>query len=142
MTTNIGAIIITYNIGYRIKENIKELKQQVKEIIIVDNGSTEDTIHVLDELNELEQITVIKLNENKGIAYALNIGIDYALMEGYQWILTLDHDSIVTKNMLNEMISVYDQMTNQAEIAMITPNHIEESQFPSVDNHLNIHELY
>ena len=52
-----------------------------------------------------DEITVIYLNENKGIASALNKGIDYSIKKGYQWVLTLDHDSIVTEDMINNMLS-------------------------------------
>lgn len=141
MRTNIGAIIITYNINSKIKDNIRYLRQQVKEIIVVDNGSDEETISVLNELDESEQITIIKLNDNMGIAYALNRGIDYALQKDYDWILTLDHDSIVTENMLNEMLDVYDEMPNLLEIAMITPHHVEESQSLTKINTFNPYEF-
>ena len=42
-----------------------------------------------------EEITLIELNENKGIAYALNRGIEYAVNNDFQWVLTLDDHSIL-----------------------------------------------
>lgn len=141
MKTNIVAIIITYNVDSRIKENIQELKQQVNEIIIIDNGSNNETINVLSKLAEEPQITLIKLENNMGIAYALNRGVAYAIKQGYQWILTLDHDSIVTKNMLNEMISVYSKLPNQKDIAMITPHHIEERHQDIIIDRLKAYEF-
>lgn len=141
MKSNVGAIIITYNIDSKIKKNIKYLREQVEEVIVVDNGSDWETIRVLDGLADLEQITLIKLNDNMGIAYALNKGIDYALTKNYDWILTLDHDSIVTQNMLAEMLDVYSQMSNKVEIAMLVPHHVEERQLITQANELKPYEF-
>ena len=86
-------------------QDIYKLKGKVDEIIVVDNGSTNETINMLKALED--EITVIYLNENKGIASALNKGIDYSIKKGYQWVLTFDHDSIVTEDMIINMLNCY-----------------------------------
>lgn len=124
---NVAAIIITYNVGQEFKDRINKLKDKVDEIIVVDNGSYEETISILKELEEF--ITVKYLEDNKGIAYALNRGIEYAISKDYQWILTLDHDSIVTDNMIVNMLNCYDGLSKEMKekVAMLVPRHIEEN---------------
>ena len=67
---SVAAIIITYNVENDFRLRINKLKGKVDEIIVVDNGSTNETINMLKALED--EITVIYLNENKGIASALN----------------------------------------------------------------------
>ena len=69
---SVAAIIITYNVENDFRLRINKLKGKVDEIIVVDNGSTNETINMLKALED--EITVIYLNENKGIASALNKG--------------------------------------------------------------------
>ena len=81
-----------------------------------------------------EEITLIELNENKGIAYALNRGIEYAVNNDFQWVLTLDHDSTVSDSMISNMLSVYNSIdeSEKEKIVMLTPKHVEEKQMDVV----------
>ena len=134
---SVAAIIITYNVENDFRLRINKLKGKVDEIIVVDNGSTNETINMLKALED--EITVIYLNENKGIASALNKGIDYSIKKGYQWVLTLDHDSIVTENMINNMLNCYKGLNSnlKEEVAMLVPIHVEEKEY---NNSSNINE--
>ncbi|MDQ5922985.1 MAG: rhamnosyltransferase, partial [Bacillota bacterium] len=126
---SVAAIIITYNVENDFRLRINKLKGKVDEIIVVDNGSTNETINMLKALED--EITVIYLNENKGIASALNKGIDYSIKKGYQWVLTLDHDSIVTEDMINNMLNCYKGLNSnlKEEVAMLVPIHVEEKEY-------------
>lgn len=138
---NVAAIIITYNTENKFSENVISLKKQVGEVIVVDNGSNEETLSMLRELKDY--ITLIELNENKGIAYALNRGIEHALKRNYEWVLTLDHDSTVSNSMISNMLSVYNSIdeNERDNIVMITPKHIEEKQMnEEVNNKSNTWE--
>lgn len=126
---SVAAIIITYNIGKDFKYRINKLKGKVDEIVVVDNGSKEETISILNELKD--SLTIIYLNSNKGIAFALNEGIRYSINKGYKWILTLDHDSIVSENMIENMLVCYENLDNdfKEKVAMLVPVHVEEKSF-------------
>lgn len=129
---NIAAVIITYNTGNEFSKNVLSLKKHVGEVIVVDNGSNKETLSMLRGLKE--EITLIELNENKGIAYALNRGIEYAVNNDFQWVLTLDHDSIVSDSMISNMLSVYNSIdeSEKEKIVMLTPKHVEEKQMDVV----------
>lgn len=121
------AVIVTYNVDEKFKVRIERLKDKVEEIVVVDNGSNETTIEML---KTLQGLNVIYLKENMGIAYALNRGIEYGISKGYKWILTLDHDSIVTQNMISKMLQCYNDLdeTLKSKTAMLVPVHIEEKE--------------
>ena len=131
---SVAAVIITYNVENDFKERINKLKGKVDEIIVVDNGSKAETINMLKELEK--EVTVIYLEDNKGIASALNKGIKYSIEKGYNWILTLDHDSIITDNMIKNMLTCYEGLNNELKekVAMLVPVHVEEKEYQNGSN--------
>ncbi len=131
---SVAAVIITYNVENDFKERINKLKGKVDEIIVVDNGSEAETINMLKELEK--EVTVIYLEDNKGIASALNKGIKYSIEKGYNWILTLDHDSIITDNMIKNMLTCYEGLNNELKekVAMLVPVHVEEKEYQNGSN--------
>lgn len=133
---DIITVIVTYNVGESFRNNIDKIKEVVSEIIVVDNGSNEQTINMLREIEN--DFTLISLGENKGIAYALNKGIECGLEKGCKWILTLDHDSIPKKDMLDKMLEVYSSLSEEEKdnIVMITPQHVEEKNSETPNNSL------
>lgn len=131
---SVAAVIITYNVENDFKERINRLKGKVDEIIVVDNDSKAETINMLNELEK--EVTVIYLEDNKGIASALNKGIKYSIEKGYNWILTLDHDSIITDNMIKNMLTCYEGLNNELKekVAMLVPVHVEEKEYQNASN--------
>ena len=84
--------IILYNPDIpRLLQNIKEIKEQVDQLICIDNGSTNLT-SVRTCLSK--EIEIVELKENLGIAAALNRILEYAAREQFDWFLTLDQDSV------------------------------------------------
>lgn len=73
------------------------------EIIIIDDGSTDNTLEVANRVRESfgEEIIVIKSKSNRGKANALNTGIIRATGE---IVITIDADSYVKPNTISELI--------------------------------------
>ena len=63
------------------------------------DNSDDDIIRYQDT----KKIKYIKLHENKGIAYALNKGAKEAIAQGFDWLLTLDQDSQITKEIIEHI---------------------------------------
>ncbi|WP_024954177.1 glycosyltransferase family 2 protein [Sulfurospirillum arcachonense] len=98
----ITAIIPTYNRKNFILDAIKSVQNQslhVKQIIVVDDGSTDGT----RELLKNEDITYI-YQKNRGVSSARNKGIQAAK---YEWIAFLDSDDIWHKDKIQEHISLH-----------------------------------
>jgi rhamnosyltransferase len=125
-SNKVCAVVVTYNIGKKYIENFNSLYGQVDKIIIVDNGSDEETVEVLQELQKKynKNVEVIFNNENLGIGAAQNIGIKKAMEENFDWVLLLDHDSKLPPNMVMDMIEQYSKFpeTEKKRIGMIAPN--------------------
>lgn len=116
------AIIITYNIGEKIEESYKSIIDQVDKIIFVDNGSNDITINTLKRITlKDEKVISIYNNENLGIAKALNIGVKKAFEYDIDFIMTLDHDSILECDMIEKMMETYKSLNHKSDIGIISP---------------------
>jgi len=130
MKNSICAIIVTYRIGRKVMKCFDAIVNQVDEIVIVDNGSDEETISVLTEIKKENHGVKIFYNQtNLGIAAALNIGVDYAIKNGYDWILTLDHDSEAEQDMVEKLLNAGLVLSERADndLAIIAANPIDTS---------------
>ncbi len=108
--------IVLYNPKLqRLEENICALLKQVDEIVLMDNHSVnEDEIRGLSE--KYSKIVWIRLDQNYGIAYALNEIMFYAAKESINWVLTMDQDSIANE----KLVEMYYKYINMPDVMMMT----------------------
>jgi len=94
----VSIIIVTWNVESYIKRCLnsvfKALKGIYGEVIIVDNGSTDDTLKMI---KNYPSIKLIKNNKNLGFAKANNIGIKSSISE---YIILLNPDTEVAVDSL------------------------------------------
>ena len=111
----ICAGIVLYNPEMeRLKNSIRNVQEQIEEIILIDNGS--DNIAEIRKLH-FPNVVLIENGDNLGIATALNYICREASQRGYNWVLTLDQDTIVPDNLIREM----DKYISNNDIAIICP---------------------
>ncbi|HEX6977576.1 MAG TPA: glycosyltransferase family 2 protein [Patescibacteria group bacterium] len=90
-------------------ESIKKLN--VKDcglgVIVVDNGSTDDSVEKLRKLVFREiDFRLVTTTTNLGFAGGNNVGIKYALESGADYVMILNNDTIVDKNLITELLKV------------------------------------
>lgn len=91
----VSVIIPTYNRAQLIKRAVVSvLKQTYRdfELIIVDDGSQDETEEIIDKIikeTQGDRIRYIKLDRNQGVSHARNVGIQEAK---YEYIAFLDSD--------------------------------------------------
>jgi len=101
---------------------ISSLSAQVRNLYIIDNSS--EALDV-SSLSEYQNIEYIFLGENKGIAEAQNIGIEYALNNNADFVLLSDQDSLFPSDYVSSMLAQIDEWS---EIAAVAPQFCDENQ--------------
>ena len=105
MNPFISIIIPTYNRADVIIFSVQSVLVQKFnnwEMIIVDDGSEDNTKNVLKNYIGQKNITYISINKNMGVGFARNRGIENAKGD---WILLLDSDCTLFPNSLNKIVS-------------------------------------
>lgn len=88
------------------------------EILIVDNNSTEEDINKLKILlDNNKKVKAIFNKQNHGFAGGNNIGIDYSLNNGAEYIMILNNDTVVEKNFMKPLIEVFNNHKNVGIVA-------------------------
>lgn len=117
IANKICAGIVLYNPSpLKIKSNIESIYNDVEEIILVDNGSC-NRKEIVEVVSKMHNIYLISNDDNLGIAKALNQMCLYAYERGYEWILTLDHDTNCSEGFLAGLVK-YRNLDN---IGIICP---------------------
>src|ERR1700686_1286980 len=99
----VSVTLVTYNSGRFIKRCIESVLAQrypLKEIVIVDNASTDGTIDILEQFEDRCQIYYNE--ENVGFAAAQNQAI--RLSSG-DWVLTLNPDVLLLPDFIEALLS-------------------------------------
>ena len=126
-------VIVTYFPSEDLAEVLTAIEHQTEHVVIVDNGSTDASLRVIQKLAS-DRVTVIQNVENLGIATALNIGVGWARDNGYNWVLTLDQDTICEPEMVDRMFRVYQNDANPELIGVLAPVHFDrETGYVSSD---------
>ncbi|MEM3126730.1 MAG: glycosyltransferase family 2 protein [Candidatus Woesearchaeota archaeon] len=81
-------VIPAHNEATRIKEVLKAVKKIVKDVIVVDDGSQDNTASVAQEA----KVIVLRHITNLGKGAALKTGCDYAIQKGAENIIVMDAD--------------------------------------------------
>ena len=94
--TNATVIIPVYNGEKTIKKCLQFLVNQKTKytynIVVINDGSTDQTAHILNEFEKRYENIVVIYQENKGISEARNLGLSYVTGE---YIAFIDSDDFV-----------------------------------------------
>ncbi len=105
-----SVVIPLYNKEKRVKNTIESVLNQTFqdfEVIVVNDGSTDNSLEVVKSFND-ERIRIIN-QKNSGVSSARNRGIKEAK---YEWIAFLDADDLWDHNKLEMVAEVIDKEKN------------------------------
>ena len=119
--TEVSVIIPTYNREKFISECVQSVLAQTlpaREIIIVDDGSTDATYNILRDIgfNSLStKKTILRyfFQQNRGVSSARNLGIKEARSE---YIALLDSDDLWLKSKLDRQVSAFQNDTQSSRL--------------------------
>jgi hypothetical protein len=91
-------------------ESLKNVTYGNFSVVVVDNSSTDNSIDVIPK--KYRDVAFIEMKKNTGFAGGNNIGINYALERGADYILLLNNDTTVEPNFLTELVKTAETDKN------------------------------
>lgn len=116
-------IIVSYNFERWIHKCIPSLlhSSYPTDIIVIDNASKDDTVDILKE--HYPFVLLIESNENLGFGKANNIGMEYAITNGYDYVYLVNQDAWLEKDCIANLVN------NEApQEAMLSPMHYDGTE--------------
>jgi GT2 family glycosyltransferase len=93
-------------------ESLRHLSYPGAHIVVIDNGSTDDSLTRLGETMATQSspsssppCEVLALSENLGFAGGMNAGIAYALAAGADYVFLLNNDTRVAPDVLEQLLA-------------------------------------
>ncbi len=120
-TANISIIAANYNNGRYLRAFISSVMGSTvlpRELIIVDDGSTDDSHEILLDHAALSYLKIISFDENKGFTAALNAALEAA---SGQYIMRADPDDLLMPDRIEKQ---FNYLENHPEIDMLGSNAI------------------
>lgn len=123
------AVVISFNPDLTTFLNlIDALLPQVVSAIVVDNASSSDMRSTLGHRIH-QNIEILQLDQNYGIAAAQNAGIERAIGLGADFVLLMDQDSLPSKFLVAELLTGYlsacNCPTQTRPVAAIGPSRVD-----------------
>ena len=130
----VAAGIVLFNPDIpRFEECLSRILEQIDLVILFDNVGNQKKYE-----NMNDKIVYMTENQNKGIAYALNKIMYEAKSRGYDWVVTMDQDTILPSNYIAE-ISHYENIPN---VAIFSPQVIDKRRlYMSVEKEDNLKDI-
>ena len=106
----------------RFLESFREVRYPAYQMIIVDDGSTDDTAKTL--ARRFPEVVRLQGDGNLWWSGGTNLGVCYALENGFDYVLTINNDTLVSPHFLRYLVETAE--TNPRAIVGARINMLEE----------------
>lgn len=117
------AVVVTFHPRTEDFVNLERVRPQVENLVVVDNGSPEEHLQVLRRMAAKLQFALIENGQNRGIAAALNRGVQWAEGKDSRWVALFDQDSSVTDGFIEQMLADFERCARQRNIVLLVPRY-------------------
>ncbi|WP_145590238.1 glycosyltransferase [Yersinia aleksiciae] len=124
---DISVIVPVYNCAAYLMDLLDSLRSQSGvsfEIIAVNDGSTDDSLKLLEQIAQIDSRLVIVNQQNQGLSGARNTGLAHA---SGQWVAFADGDDWLAPNAL----ATWLQQANQQQLDLLIGNGYQFSSDPT-----------
>lgn len=123
----LAIITVTYNAEKNLSfflPSIEKNKEAIQGVYFADNNSHDNTISILESWDKLDSVTIIKNSKNYGYAHAINMGIQRALDDGFDYFCVTNNDIVFNEGFLADLLN--EAVTNNID-ALGVPASINET---------------
>lgn len=85
--------------------SLSALRYAAYKVVVVDNGSTDDSLTNLRSYDSEFPLTIVETGKNLGFAGGNNVGIRLALEHGPQFVLLLNNDALIHPDAISSLVS-------------------------------------
>lgn len=85
-------------------------------IVVIDNGSS--TAFTLTSEESKKGIRLIRVEKNLGFTGGSNLGIEFGMQNNADYVMLINNDTIVDRNLLKELLRPFDQNPN---VGLVVP---------------------
>lgn len=119
MTQPVLCLIPCYNVASYCEEIIEESLRYCDALIVIDDGSSDHTGRVLEDLQKIypDRVEVIRFEHNRGKGFALLEGMEYALKKDFSTLITLDSDK---QHAPSEIPKIVEKVSKKTPLAIGT----------------------
>lgn len=131
----VSVIIRAFNRGHSIAQAINSALEQTYgdfEILVVDDGSTDDTAEVVESFSD-SRIRLLRHDTNRGVGAACNTGIAAAKGESVAW---LDSDDLWRPEKLQQQVQFLQQHPEVDAVFSDVCIHDKNKEVPSLIEHM------
>ena len=125
-SATITIIIPVFNVENFVKETLLSVKNQISpsdEVIIIDDGSTDNSFNILNNFRDLNGWKIIQ-TRNQGLGLTRNFGRSIAKSE---YIYFLDSDDIIKKDLIDRMRQIIHQY-NKPDMILFSGESFHDNQ--------------
>ena len=97
-------------------KSLTRVKYNNYKILVVDNGSTDDSVKVIQ--NEYPNVEILQLDKNIGYAGGNNAGFEHIKNQNPEYVLFLNNDTIVDPNFIEPLVK---PLLDNSEIYQTVP---------------------
>lgn len=126
-----GVAVICYNPDKNVPDRIRLYCDIFLQVLVIDNS---DTDKYLNTEQFADNVVYYDMQGNQGMSQALNVAYKWGLEKNFDYLLTMDQDSVYSKENINNMIS-YIEENSASDVAIYVANFAKLYRNPK-DNRL------
>lgn len=121
MDSKVFVVIVTYNGAKWVDPCFSSLRKSTipLQTIVVDNGSTDDTLALIE--THYPEVRIVKTGKNLGFGKANNVGMEIAYQQGADYVFLLNQDAWIEPNAIEALVAAHRKYP---AYSVISPMHM------------------
>lgn len=118
----IDVVVLNYNDAESTKKYVERICDfsVIDHIVIVDNNSSDDSMNILSQLNNIK-ISVVQSGKNGGYGYGNNVGVMYAINKFNSEYIAITNPDVIYSNECLEKCAKYLKKLSKKKYAVVAP---------------------